>query len=87
MKIIKRDGFIADFIPSKIATSIYNCAEDLSITLTEGDIKYIIRCTEKKLKELNREATQTSSYEVKGIVVKLLQENGFKEIAAEYIKK
>lgn len=85
MKIYKRDGFIADFIPSKIGTSVYNCAHELSIPLTEGDIKYITKCTIQKLNEMKRDANFTSSYEVKGIVFKVLSENGFKDIAKEYV--
>lgn len=85
MKIYKRDGFIADFIPTKIETSISNCAHDLNSPLTEGDIKYITKCAVKKIKEIRRDENFTSSYEVKGVVYRLLIECGFQDIAKEYI--
>lgn len=87
MEIIKRNGKTEQFVIAKINTSISNCAQELSSPLTEGDMKLLTNIVKKKLFDLHRDTSPTSSYEVKGIVYKVLSENGFKKIAAEYISK
>lgn len=87
MEIVKRNGKTERFTIGKINTSIANCAQELSFPLTEGDIKFLTNIVKKKLLDLHRDISPTSSYEVKGIVYKVLSENGFKTIAKEYISK
>lgn len=85
MHIIKKNGKIEEFLSTKISTSVSNCAAELETQLTEGDLKHIIKKTVDILHSLDRENSPTSSYEVKCVVYRVLRENGFKNIAQEYM--
>lgn len=87
MEIIKRNGVIEQFLITKTEISISNCSQELLLPLTESDIKFLSNLINEKLFSLHRDTSPTSSYEVKGIVYKILCENGFKRIAEEYISK
>ena len=85
MKLMKKDGNIVDFNPSKIITSIENAADDIGISVTSSDIKLLSEDIINSLKLLSREANYTSSYEVRSLVVDTLIKNGHKNIAKSYM--
>ena len=87
MEIIKRNGNLEPFSIVKTEISISNCAQELSVPLTEADIKFLSNLVKKKLSDLHRDVSPTSSFEIKGIVYRILCENGFKTIAYEYMSK
>lgn len=87
MKIIKKDGRIEDFLQRKIQTSIENTAKDVGIYLNQSDLHILLTDVTSKLKALRRLTnTPTSTYEVRGIVISVLLENKFTQIAHAYLK-
>lgn len=86
MKLIKKDGRLQEFDSSKIRISVQNAARDTeSVILNESDIKIIVEDVEKKLQELRRNDSPTSSYEIIGILSNVLVEDGFETVFREYI--
>ncbi|MEG1254585.1 ATP cone domain-containing protein [Clostridium sp.] len=83
MKIIKKNGNLLDFQPSKIKTSIENASRDINIQLNSKEIELIVSDVEVILKSLSRDVT--SSYEVRSIVVDALIKYGYNDIAKSYI--
>lgn len=85
MKLMKKDGKIVDFNPSKIITSIENAADDIGISVTSRDIELLTQDITNSLKLLSREESYSSSYEIRSLVVDTLIKNGYKSIAKSYI--
>lgn len=83
MKIIKKNGNLLNFQPSKIKTSIENASRDINIQLNSKEIELIVSDVEVILKSLSRDVT--SSYEVRSIVVDALIKYGYNDIAKSYI--
>lgn len=84
MEIIKKKGNVEEFNISKVRQSIMNVANEIGQSLTDADLKVIQKNTEDVLKSLKRETT--SSYEVFAIVLNVLSDLGFDNIAKSYFE-
>lgn len=84
MEIIKKKGNAEEFNISKVRQSIMNVANEIGQSLTDADLKVIQKNTEYVLKSLKRETT--SSYEVFAIVLNVLSDLGFDNIAKAYFE-
>lgn len=84
MKIIKKDGRIEEFKVNKIKNTVSKASDDVEQPLTEGDLTSFCRSIESKLKSMNRDLT--SSYEVFGLIIIILKQEGFNKIADGYCK-
>lgn len=86
MKVIKKDGRIQEFNKEKIYTSIYNASKNSSSgILNESDAKIIIEDIDKKLKSIRKDDELTSIYEIIGVIVSILKEDGFTELLKTYL--
>ncbi len=83
MKIIKKNGSIQEFDLNKICTSIIRAAEDIGIYVNQSDINILTHDIQNKLQTLHRK--ETSSYEIFGLTLQILIENGYKDIALSYL--
>lgn len=87
MKIIKKDGRIQEFNKDKIYTSLISSANSLdNVGLNESDIKVLVEDITKAIKDLRKDETLTSSYEIIGIVSSVLVRDGFKEVLKAYLE-
>lgn len=84
MNIVKKDGRIEEFSISKIRRSISNSSTEINKPLTHSDLKIIEQEVLKILKTINR--GETSSYEIFGIVLKVLNHLGFTDVSQSYLK-
>ncbi len=83
MKIIKKNGSIQEFDSNKLCTSITRSAEDIGVYMNQSDLNLITDDVKHKLEILNRK--ETSSYEIFGLTLQLLIEEGFKDVAFSYL--
>lgn len=87
MKIIKKDGRIQEFNKDKIYTSLISSANSLdNVRLNESDIKVLVEDITKAIKDLRKDETLTSSYEIIGIVSSVLVRDGFKDVLKAYLE-
>lgn len=84
MEIIKKKGNIEKFNILKVKQSIMNVANEIGQSLTDADLKVIQKNVEDLLKSLKRETT--SSYEVFAIVLRVLSDLDFDNIAKAYFE-
>lgn len=84
MKIIKKNGRIEEFEVNKIKSTVSKASDDARQPLTQGDLTSLCRSIESKLKSMNRDLT--SSYEVFGLIIIILKQEGFNKIADGYCK-
>lgn len=85
MKVIKKDGSIQSFDANKITNSILNATRDNQALLNESDIKIIIEDVIDRIKKIRRENDSTSSYEITGIVISVLDRDGFGDVINSFI--
>lgn len=85
MEIIKKDGRIESFNEKKLSTSIENSARDNEIYLNKSDLNFLVGYIESMIKDLRKDNSKTSSYEIKGLVIEALIVNGFKNILDKYL--
>jgi transcriptional regulator NrdR family protein len=85
MEIIKKDGRIESFNKKKLSTSIENSARDNETYLNESDLNFLVGYIENVIKDLRKDNSNTSSYEIKGLVIEALIANGFKDILNKYL--
>ncbi|SHI28140.1 ATP cone domain-containing protein [Clostridium intestinale] len=85
MEIIKKDGRIEIFNKKKLSTSIENSARDNETYLNESDLNFLVGYIENMVKNLRKDNSNTSSYEIKGLVSEALIDNGFKDILNKYL--
>ena len=86
MKIIRSDGRVEEFNEEKIYTSILNASTDIRESeLNESDLKVLVSGMIKKINEIRKDGTPTSSYEIKGVIISVLQRDGFAEVCKSYI--
>lgn len=85
MEIIKKDGRIEIFNKKKLSTSIENSARDNETYLNESDLNFLVGYIENMVKNLRKDNSTTSSYEIKGLVSEALIDNGFKDILNKYL--
>jgi transcriptional regulator NrdR family protein len=84
LKVVKRKGNIVDFNHDKIRTSVENSARDAGIYLTAGELDMIAREVEKTIINVRGEDGTTSSYEIRGVVVRVLKAMGYRNVAMEF---
>lgn len=86
MNIIKKDGLVQEFNEKKIYTSILNAATDIGESeINESDLKILVSDILKKINEIRKDGTPTSSYEVKGVIISILLKDGFTQVFKSYI--
>lgn len=85
MKIIKRDGRIEEFNVKKIITSIENAARDCNTLLNQSDLIMLSKEVEKLLVNIRKDSLITSSYEVIGVVFKILKKERFTQVLKSYM--
>lgn len=84
LKVVKRDGRIVDFDPDRIKTSVANSARDSEIQITEKELKLIANAVEKTISKVRGESGITSTYEIRGVVVRALKDMGYRNIAKDF---
>lgn len=84
MKVIKKNGKVESFSKNKLKVSLENSAKDINIFLTESDLNLILKDIIKIIKSINKDDL-TSTYEVTGIVIQVLKDEGFEKIIESYI--
>lgn len=84
LRVVKRDGRIIDFKSLNVKTSVANSARDSKIQLTEKELELIAESVEKTIKDVRGEEGVTSTYEIRGVVVRVLKEMGYKNIAKDF---
>lgn len=85
MKVVKKDGSIESFDANKIANSILNATRDKKALLNESDIKIIIEDVIDRIKKFRGENDSTSSYEIIGVVISMLDRDGFDDVISSFI--
>ena len=85
MKVVKKDGSIESFDANKIANSILNATRDKKSLLNESDIKIIIEDVIDRIKKFREENDSTSSYEITGVVISMLDRDGFDDVISSFI--
>ncbi|WP_061996714.1 ATP cone domain-containing protein [Clostridium sp. ATCC 25772] len=83
MNIIKKNGRIEELKKDKIKVSIENAAKDSATMLNNSDVELLVSDIMKTLKKLRRDG-DTSSYEVSGVVLHILNKNKFDDILNSY---
>ena len=86
MKVIKRDGRVQELEVEKIRLSILNASIDGKNIVNEADLKILSSEVMKKLKDLRGIDGDTSSYEITDVILSVLIQEGFSDIAKQYIK-
>lgn len=84
MMVIKKDGRREEFNINKIKVSIENASEEFRGELNSSDLEIISKDIEKSISQLGKK--DTSSYEIIGATISILNKNGFKNVALEYVK-
>lgn len=85
MKVVKKDGSIESFDANKIENSILNATRDKKALLNESDIKIIIEDVIDRIKKFREENDSTSSYEITGVVISMLDRDGFDDVISSFI--
>ncbi|MDU2490346.1 MAG: ATP cone domain-containing protein [Clostridium celatum] len=85
MKVVKKDGRLQELDQSKIEVSILNATRDEKALLNESDVKIITEDVIKCIKEFRGEEDNTSSYEITGVVISILDRDGFDDVISSYI--
>lgn len=85
MKVVKKDGSIESFDANKIANSILNATRNKKALLNESDIKIIIEDVIDRIKKFREENDSTSSYEITGVVISMLDRDGFDDVISSFI--
>ncbi|SEF91811.1 ATP cone domain-containing protein [Caloramator fervidus] len=82
MKVLKKDGRVEDFNKDKIMVSIQNASDDVKEPLTLSDVENVVNEVEKRIKQFNK--VEVTSYEIRLLVIDVLNNLGFKEVAKAY---
>ncbi|MDU2123756.1 MAG: ATP cone domain-containing protein [Clostridium celatum] len=85
MKVVKKDGRLQELDQSKIEVSILNATRDEKALLNESDAKIITEDVVNCIKEFRGEEDNTSSYEITGVVISILDRDGFDDVISSYI--
>lgn len=87
MKIIKKDGRVQEFDSSKIYNSLRSASRDLDrATLNESDLKILVNDIVTKLNEIRKDGAPSSSFEIIGVVCRVLKDDGFANLLNAYIR-
>lgn len=87
MMIIKKDGRLQEYDEKKIHTSIENASKDVQgMSFNESDIRIIVKDITKKLTQIRKDDSPSSTYEIRGVLVEVLIKDGFGEILKSFIQ-
>ena len=86
LKVIKKNGQVSDFIPEKIAVSIYNSGNDINFNLNQKDLDLITKEIENKLIAIRGVGGITSSYEIATIILLALKNAGYSKVADSFYR-
>jgi transcriptional regulator NrdR family protein len=84
LKVIKRDGRVIDFNEENIKTSIANSASDSDIQITKKELELIAHAVEKTIIKMRGVDGVTSTFEIRNVIVRELNEFGYKGIARDF---
>ena len=84
LKVIKRDGRVIDFNEENIKTSIANSASDSGIQITKKELEIIAHAVQKTIIKMRGVDGVTSTFEIRNVIVRELNEFGYKAIAADF---
>lgn len=84
LKVVKRDGRIIDFDLERVKVSVANSARDSDIQISSKELDLIGKSVENTIRKVRGEGGITSTYEIRGVVVRVLKEMGFKNIAKDF---
>lgn len=84
LKVIKRDGRVIDFNAENIITSIANSASDSNIQITKKELDLIAHAVEKAIIKTRGIDGVTSTFEIRNVIVRELNEFGYKAIATDF---
>jgi transcriptional regulator NrdR family protein len=87
VKVVKRDGRVTDFKKDNIRTSVGNSANDSGIQLTQKELDLIANAVEKAIVKVRGQDGITSTYEIRGVIVRVLKEMGYKKIAKDFYEQ
>lgn len=87
VKVVKRDGRVTDFRKDNIRTSVGNSANDSGIQLTQKELDLIASAVEKAIVKVRGLDGITSTYEIRGVIVRVLKEMGYKRIAKDFYEQ
>lgn len=86
MKVVKKSGTLQEYDESKVLTSVVNAASDTEeMSLNESDIKVLVEDVTHLLKEIRRDGSNTSSFEITGVVSFVLLRDGFGKILEAFM--
>lgn len=85
MKVIKKDGRLQELDSNKIKISILNATRDKKALLNESDVKIIVEDVINSIKSFRGNEYNTSSYEITGVVINILERDGFDDVISSYI--
>ena len=85
MKVIKKDGRLQELDQSKIQVSILNATRGQKALLNESDAKIIAEDVVSCIKKFRGEEYNTSSYEITGVVISILDRDGFDDVISSYV--
>lgn len=86
MLIVKKNGNFEEFDIEKTLRSIENAAGDINLLFNVSDINLLKKDISNKIIKLKRHNKIISTYEIKGIVIEVLMELGFKKVIESYLK-
>lgn len=87
MMVIKKDLRLQEFNEGKINVSIENASKDVrNMPLNSSDVKILAEDVIKNIKDIRKGNGNTSSYEIIGIIVEVLEKRGFEAIIKEFIE-
>ena len=85
VQVIKKDGRLQELDQSKIEVSILNATRGQKALLNESDAKIIAEDVVSCIKEFRGEEYNTSSYEITGVVISILDRDGFDDVIRSYV--
>lgn len=87
MMVIKKDFRLQEFNEEKIMVSIENASKSVrNMPLNSSDVKVLAEDVIKKIKNTRKNNGHTSSYEIIGIIIEVLEKRAFSAIIKEFIE-
>lgn len=87
LKVIKRDGRVIDFNEENVKTSIANSASDVGIQITKKELELIAHAVQKTLIKMRGVDGVTSTFEIRNVIIRELNEFGYKAIATDFVNQ
>lgn len=85
--IIKKDGRLQKFDKNKIFVSLENASRDVEEVILNGsDIKILVEDICNRLDNIREDGTPSSSYEIIGVIIDVLKEDGFTSVVKAFLE-